>query len=179
MHMKQNKNLLIVGTGQYGCVAKETAQAMRKFEKIDFVDDNSPLAIAATDALGKLRCEYEFAFVAIGCPDVRLAFIRTLEQLGYQVATLIHPMAYVAPSACVEKGCSVEPCAVVQANAHIGEGCLISSGAVVNHNAAVERGCHIDCNATVTARSVVKQKTKVECGQVYQSALPASVCTQE
>ena len=33
------KNLLIIGAGQYGMVAKEIAESMKCFEKIDFVDD--------------------------------------------------------------------------------------------------------------------------------------------
>ncbi len=35
-----NKNLLIIGAGIYGVVAKEIAESMNCFEKIDFVDDN-------------------------------------------------------------------------------------------------------------------------------------------
>lgn len=169
--MEQNNNLLIIGAGQYGCVVKETAQTMQCFEKIDFVDDHSCLAIAKTDALEALRDEYAIAIVAIGDSDVRMNMIQKLEQLGYELATLIHPRAYVAPSAKIERGCIVEPNATVQANACVGKGCLISSGVVIDHNAVLECGCHIDCNATVTARSIVRQKTKVACGQVYEGAL--------
>ena len=40
-----NKNLLIIGAGDYGQIAYEIAEAMERFEKIDFLDDNSELAI--------------------------------------------------------------------------------------------------------------------------------------
>ena len=43
------KNLLIIGAGQYGMVAKEIAESMKCFEKIDFVDDVYPSAV------GKMR----------------------------------------------------------------------------------------------------------------------------
>ena len=36
-----DKNLLIIGMGQYGMIAKETAEAMNCFDKIDFLDDNN------------------------------------------------------------------------------------------------------------------------------------------
>ena len=39
------KNLLIIGAGQYGMVAKEIAESMKCFEKIDFVDDVYPSAV--------------------------------------------------------------------------------------------------------------------------------------
>ena len=35
----QNKNLLILGAGQYGVMAKEIAEAMGAFDRIAFLDD--------------------------------------------------------------------------------------------------------------------------------------------
>lgn len=166
--MGRENNLLIIGAGQYGCVAKETAAAMGCYDKISFIDSNSPLAIGKTEELESFACDYVNAFVAIGNSSVRLEILDTLDKLGYRQVTLIHPAAFVSPSARIGKGCIVEPNAVVHSNVSIGMGCLISAGAVVNHNAVVEDGCHIDCNATVTARSIVKAGTKVECGQVYK-----------
>jgi len=164
-----NKNLLIIGAGQYGYVAKETAEAVGNYDKISFIDNNSQIAIGKTDELDAFVCEYAQAFVAIGNSKIRLELIERLEAIGYHVITLIHPKAYVSPSAKIEKGCIVEPNAVVQANANVEFGCLISAGAVVNHNAVLGKGCHIDCNATVAACSVVNAGTKVESGQVYKS----------
>lgn len=37
--MASNKNLLILGAGQYGQVAKETAELMGKFETITLLDE--------------------------------------------------------------------------------------------------------------------------------------------
>ena len=45
MESMMNKNLLIIGAGDYGQIAYEIAEAMERFEKIDFLDDNSELAI--------------------------------------------------------------------------------------------------------------------------------------
>lgn len=46
-----DRGLLILGAGQYGMVAKEVAESMNCFDKIDFLDDKNPIAV------GKL-CEY-------------------------------------------------------------------------------------------------------------------------
>ncbi len=161
-------NLLIIGAGQYGQVAREAAEAMGCFSKIEFVDDRSPLAIGTTDDLKKFRDEFSSAFVAIGDPDIRLTLIERLDRQGYTLPTLIHPRSYVSPTASVGRACIIEPFAVIQSGAVIGDGCLISAGAVVNHNATLECGCHIDCNATVGARITVKQKTKIESNQIYK-----------
>ena len=167
--MGREKGLLIIGAGQYGFVAKETAEAIGCFDKISFIDNNSLLAIGKTEELEIFLDSYANAFVAIGNSQIRLQFLDQLNALGYQVVSLIHPKAYVAPSAKVGKGSIIEPNAVVHSNVSIGIGCLISAGAVVNHNAVVEDGCHIDCNATVTARSIVATGTKAKCGQVYKN----------
>lgn len=49
-----NKNLLIIGAGQYGALAKEIAEVMKCFEKIDFLDDNSELAIGKISEMEKI-----------------------------------------------------------------------------------------------------------------------------
>ena len=38
-------NLLILGAGGHGRVVKETAVAMGNFDRVDFLDDHSELAI--------------------------------------------------------------------------------------------------------------------------------------
>ena len=56
-----NKNLLILGAGQYGLVAREIALSMRCFEKIDFLDDKSELAIGRLEDYEKYTAGYSCA----------------------------------------------------------------------------------------------------------------------
>ena len=44
-----NKNLLILGAGQYGQIVYETAEAMGCFDRIDFLDDQNPIAIGVLE----------------------------------------------------------------------------------------------------------------------------------
>ena len=162
-------SLLIIGAGQYGRVAEEVAAATGKFDAIAFLDDNNPFAIGKVCESAKFLSQYEYAFVAIGNPDVRLSLMSELADVGYKLASLIHPRAYVFPSATIGIGAIVEPCAVVHTAAALGIGCIISAGAVVNHNATLGDGVHVDCNATVSARSIVPSKTKIISNTLYMS----------
>lgn len=162
-----NRALLILGAGQYGLLAGEVAQAMGCFEKIDYLDDASPLAIGSMAESARFRGEYSDAFVALGNSALRLELLRRLEAEGFCLPVLRHPSSVVMASAKTAPGCMVEPMAVVSANTVIGAGCLICAGAVINHNAVLEPGCQIDCNATVSARSLVPEGTKVPCGRVF------------
>lgn len=167
---EMNRNLLILGAGQYGAVACETARAMGCFEKIDFLDDNSDLAIGPLAAYEDLAQQYPYAFVAIGNPKLRLKLIQELEEACFKVAVLVHPQACVSITAQLYKGTIVEPMAVVQANTTVAIGCIVSAGAVVNHNCFVGDVCHVDCGGIVPAGSIVPAGVKIDCGQIYNKA---------
>lgn len=161
-------NLLILGAGQYGFVAKETAQAMGCFDRIDFLDDNNSIALGMMADYKRFLPEYDSAFVAIGNPEVRMLWLERLEQAGFALSVLIHPRAYVSPSAKLGKGTIAEPMAMVNAGAVVENGCLLCAGCVVNHNAHVMDCCQIDCNAVVGARATVPPKTKVDCCHSFE-----------
>ena len=161
-------NLLILGAGQYGNVAKEIAESTGLYEHISFLDDRSSIAIGMIDEYDKYISEYENAVVAVGNPDIRLKFIGKLIDAGYIVPALIHPKAYVSPTAIIGKGCFIEPMTIVHTEAAIGMGCIISAGAIVNHNSVIGDGCHIDCGAIVGARVRITDNTKVEYGQIVR-----------
>lgn len=161
------KKLLILGAGQYGHVVRETAQAMGCFGEIAFLDDNNPNAVGKLADYLPLRQEYACAFVAMGNPELREIWMDRLETAGYELSVLVHPKAYIAPSALLEKGTIAEPMVVVNTEAVVEAGGLLCAGCVVNHNAVVKLCCQIDCNAVVTAGAIVPEKTKVVAGTLY------------
>lgn len=163
------QNLLIVGMGQYGFLAREIAVAMNCFSKIDFIDDNHPDAIGKMADIEALARQYDCAVVAIGSPEIRCRCMKEIVQY-IPLVSLVHPMSYVSPSAKIALGCIVEPMAVIHTEVEVAAGCIIGAGAVVNHNSHLQIGCHIDCNATVQARAIVPAYTKVAVGQVYAEA---------
>lgn len=165
------RNLLILGAGQYGQIVYETAEAMRCFGRIDFLDDQNPAAVGVLEDYKKYRSSYECAFVSMGNPQLRLQWLDRLEVAGYELVTLVHPMGFVSKTASLGKGCIVEPMAVVQAGAQVENGGLLCAGCIVNHNSIVQRGCQIDCNAVVPARAVVPEMTKVHSGSVAKTFL--------
>ena len=174
----QSRNLLIIGAGQYGLVAQEIALAMDIFDEIAFVDDSfpechpraggAPATIGTTLDIAKFANEFNFGFVAIGNSDVRRRLTEQLRENGLTPATLVHPQAYVSPSARLKEGCCVEPLAAVQTDARLGTATFVASGAVVRHNATVGEFCHVDCNAVVESSAVVPPATKVPCNSVYR-----------
>ena len=170
-------NLLIIGAGQYGLVALEIAQAMGRFGEIAFLDDSftgkvhepaeGPSVIGSSRDIEKFAGKFRYGFVAIGNPGVRRRLIEKLRFNCITPAILVHPSAFVSPSAQLQMGSCVEPLAVVQANSVVATASFIASGAVVRHDAFVGEFCHVDCNAVVESTAIVPTETKICCNSVF------------
>ena len=168
------KNLLILGAGIYGLVAKETAEAMGCFDTVAFADDKkeNPYTLPVVGTISELPAltkKYTHAFVAIGDPTIRASLLEKLRALScVRIATLISPKAYVSPSAVLSDGVIVEPMAAVHAACRLAEGCFVCAGAVVNHGAECGACSQIDCNATVAGFATVPPRTKIPAGTTKQ-----------
>ena len=85
-------NLLILGAGEYGQLVKELAR--NKFTTIDFLDDNSPVAIGKLEDYIQLKYKYQNAVVAIGNNEIRAQWIDRLEEVGCDLPIVLSDRAY-------------------------------------------------------------------------------------
>lgn len=167
------KTLLIIGAGGHGQVVKEIAEDLG-YEKIAFLDDNSPIAIGKISDIDKFKEEYQDAFVGIGNNAFRDKLIEQLEKAGYNVPVLVHPSAYISRTAFIGAGTVIEPKAIVNAHASIGKGCIISVGSIVDHDTMLGNCVHANAGSIVKAGGTVEAFDKLEAGQValgYPSAV--------
>lgn len=102
------KNLIILGAGGYGRTAAETARAMGVFGRVAFLDDGC----TGTDVLGpctdyiRFAGEFRWAYPAFGANALRAAWLEKLAAAGYSLPALVHPRAYVSPTADIRpRGC--------------------------------------------------------------------------
>lgn len=162
-----NNNLLILGAGGHGKVVLETAEAMKKFGKIDFLDDQEDIAIGKLNDFKDLNRDYSYAFVAMGNNEVRLHWLEQLKRAGYELPVLTHPTAYVSPFSKIKEGTIILVSAVVNANVKVERGCIIGIGAIIDHDCVIEAGCHINTGTIVTPRSHVVKGTRTSEGKVF------------
>lgn len=162
-----DKNLLILGAGQYGHVVKEIAEDTGIFDKIDFLDDFAPSAIGRFDEIEKFKTEYKNAVVALGNADLREKLIGNLILAGYNLPAIISPKAYVSKSAKLGYNTIIEPLAIVNTESEIGNGTFICAGAIVNHNVKIGECCLLQCGSVVPANSVVAPKTTLDYNKAY------------
>ena len=104
--------LLILGAGGHAKVVAETAISCGVASSVAFLDDRcssldvflsglgwpviGPLALALQ---ADTSSQFDAAVVAIGHASTRLHWIQQLQDIGYHLPVLMHPTAWVSPSA--------------------------------------------------------------------------------
>ena len=168
-NISMNK-LLIIGAGAHSEVVREVAKSCGYSEFV-FVDDSEDLLSSGraqynTAALSWLGKDYEDAFVSVGNNQVRKFMYDLLAKNGYNIPSLIHPTAYISPTAVIGKGSLIGPMSIINSNAIIGQGCILSCSAVVDHNVIVSDFAHIDAGAVCESYSTVDLYAKISAGTV-------------
>lgn len=148
--------LIILGAGGHARVIAETALAQGCFSQIAFLDDRVPQhfdqsTVLGFPLLGPLKRVFEpsilqafpAALVGIGHSATRLFWLEQLGRIGYKRPLLIHPMAWVSPSASLGHGTVVLAQATVQAEAKIGSGAILNTGCSVDHDVFLADGVHV------------------------------------
>ena len=107
------KKLLILGAGGYGKTIADLASQLGRYDRISFLDDGQ----SGEGILGK--CEDYSAFSdentdiypAFGNNTTRMSWLERLQKSGMSIPTLVHPRAYVSPTASLGEGTMVLPTA--------------------------------------------------------------------
>ena len=165
------KKLLIFGAGGFGKTIADVASQLDRYDRIAFLDDSQ----SGANILGKCHEFAAFAdantefFAAFGNPDCRMKWLNAVMEQDFQIATLIHPRAYVSPMAAVGAGSVVLPMAVLNTGVTVETGCIINCGAIVDHGCIIESGAHVAPGAVVKAENRIRSGSKVESGLVIQN----------
>lgn len=167
--MANSVNLLIFGAGGYGQAVKELAEEVGEFNRIEFLDDNNPLAIGKISECKEFVKDFPYAIIAIGNPETREKLFKKIEEIGFKLVNIISDKSRISLSAIIGKGCVVELNVTVSANSKIGNGVFPCAGSVVGHNSVVNDFCQVDYNGVISVGAEVPLKTKVVAGSVYNN----------
>jgi sugar O-acyltransferase (sialic acid O-acetyltransferase NeuD family) len=177
--------LLVVGAGGHGRSVAEAAQLSGQFEVVGFLDDAAPVGerVLGSHVLGTVasmagHCSVvDQAVVAIGNNAVREKLMQQLTEAGYALATVVHPRAFVSPSAVVGEGAAIMAGAIVGTEARLGVGSIVNCGAVVDHHARVEDFGHLGVNASMAGGTVLGRGAWMQVGAAlgYGVKVPSGV----
>jgi len=153
--------LLVYGGGGHGKSLIELIRAEGRFTVVGVIDDGLPAGSKVLDVpvLGGRQLLAEArkrgaqkavnAVGGIGTIQSRIDVFRLLKEEGFECPTVIHPSAWIEPSANMEHGVQVFPHAYVGSDASLAFGVIINTSAVVSHD------CHIGRYANIAPGSLL------------------------
>ena len=158
------KRLVILGAGGYGRTVKDVAERLGYTTIVlDDADPAHPLSSFQS------YIDSSTSFIpAFGNNAFRVEWINRIEESGGQLATLIHPTAYVSSTAAVSPGTVILPHAIINTDVVINRGSIINLGAIVDHGCILEEGVHICLDAIVKGENRIEKCSKIEAGEVVE-----------
>lgn len=123
--------LILIGDGEHARVVAEAASVLLCLGR-DQEDDIPALRLRHADAVFHL---------ALG--DNRLRLAAAVRHAALPWHNVVHPRAWISPSARLGRGVFVGANAVIQAGAVIGDHAIINTAAVVEHDCRLGTACHL------------------------------------
>jgi len=164
--------LLVIGAGGHGRSVAEAALLSGEYQLAGFLDDAIPVGemVMGLPVMGSIANieqiidECDLAIVAIGNNVVRAQLMQQLYQIGIGAANVIHPHAFVSPTATLGSGIAIMAAAVVGTEARLGDGVIVNCAAVVDHHADVEDFGHLGVNACMAGGSQLGKGAWMQAG---------------
>ncbi|WP_435945591.1 acetyltransferase [Dryocola sp. BD586] len=165
-----NKSLLILGAGGHGRCIAELAIQLDQYAQIAFLDDSwqgetcrNAKIIGRIDSLKDHKI-FTHAVVGIGNNSVRKILHQRLVAEGFELATLVHPAAWVSPSAQLGRGCVIFAGVVIGPAARIGDGAIVNCNATVDHDGMIEDFAHLGVGVQLAGECHIGQGAFVQAG---------------
>ena len=141
--------ILVYGGGGHGKTLVDLLRTLGAYRIVGIVDDGLPAGqgIMGVEVLGGAEVLPDLhargvrlavnAVGGIGNIAVRIQVFRKLAQAGFTCPALIHPRAWVEPSATLAAGVQVFAHAYVGSQAQVGYGAIINTAAIVSHDCVI------------------------------------------
>jgi len=195
--------LLIYGGGGHGKVIIDLVTALNRYELIGVIDDRLPAGsqIMGLPVLGGTETLLEMqqhgihlainAVGGIGNFAIRQKVFDSLAQAGFTCPTVVHPTAFIEPSATLDDGVQVLSQSYISSDAKIGFGTVVNAGVVVSHdcilgkcvnlspgamlagNVRVEDFAQIGMAATVNLDLKIGARSRIGNGATVKADVPA------
>jgi sugar O-acyltransferase (sialic acid O-acetyltransferase NeuD family) len=194
--------LVIYGGGGHGKALIDLVRALGTYRIVGVVDDGlqkgteimSVPVLGGAESLADLYAQGVRLAVnavgGIGNIATRVKVFETILQAGSNCPVLVHPTAFVEPSATLSPGVQVFPHAYVGSDAEVGFGAIVNTGAIVSHDCElgayaniapgamlagavqIGSGALIGMGATVNLSVVVGSNAKVGNGATVKTDVP-------
>lgn len=202
--MVSKKRLVVWGASGHALVVADTIRLQGEYEIVGFLDDINPdrknakfcggCILGGQEQLIPLR-EQKVDHIIFGFGDckARLKLSQIVKELGFSLATAVHPSAIVAKDVTIGEGTVIVAGSVVNPDVSIGENVIINTNATIGHGSVIGEGVHIapgvnlagdvqigrgtwiGIGSTVVAGIKIGHDTIIGAGAVVVKDIPAGV----
>jgi sugar O-acyltransferase (sialic acid O-acetyltransferase NeuD family) len=170
------KHTIILCAGYHSLVVAEILRLQGQCELVGILDDNRELHNACRDGLtilgelslsGELRDAGRIDSAALGMGNLslrhrRVEIYQSARNLGLEMIPVIHPTAYISPSAPYGPGLFLGPLAVIHTGSRVGENVTVCTGSTIDHHNEI--GDHVFISAGVHTAGLAKIEEDVFIG---------------
>ena len=154
-----SRAIIIYGGGGHGKSLIDLIRALHTYEIAGILDDNLPVnskimgisVLGGVELLPKLHAQGIHLAVnavgGIGNVLIRVQVFHHLAEAGFGCPTLVHPTAYIEPSANLANGVQIFLHAYVGSEVKVGFGSIINTGAIVSHDCSIDEVVNISPGA--------------------------------
>lgn len=170
------KALIVFGGGGHGKSLIELIRTLGTYHIVGIVDEGmtpgegvmGESVLGGADVLSELYDEGVRQAVnavgGIGNIDVRVNVFKKLSKSGFVCPAVVHPTAFVEPSARLASGVQIFAHAYVGSASEVGFGSIINTGAVISHDNVIGNHVNISPNACLAGEVSVGDGTLVGMG---------------
>lgn len=145
--------IVLYGASGQGRVVADIVSTIPELELMGFVDDDISRhggkigkfpVLGGQEILSQLRKDgVEGAIATIGENKRRMQVAKVLQEFEFQLVTVVHPSAVLAPDVFTGTGTVIMPGVVINAAVRIGSNVIVNTGVTVDHECVLEDGCHL------------------------------------
>jgi len=164
--------VVILGAGGHGRVVAEAA-LMAGFHLLGFIDEDPALlsttplglpVLGITSAIESRLIVCDGVLLGVGRNNIRTDLLRRFGLSGHRLPTVIHPRAWVSPTATLGAATVVMANATVQTGCRIGAAVIINTNASVDHGSALGDGAHVAPGAHLAGNVCVGEGSHIGIG---------------
>lgn len=180
--------IIVYGAGGHSKALIELLRALGSYRLVGVIDDGIPAggSILGVPILGSVRVLAELfqqgvrlainAVGGIGDVSVRIRIFQRLAEAGFSCPAVVHPRAYIEPSATLSPGVQVFPHAYLGSDVQLGFGTIANTGAIISHDctlgnyvnispgAILAGGVQVDDNALIGMGATLNLMVRIGAG---------------
>jgi sugar O-acyltransferase (sialic acid O-acetyltransferase NeuD family) len=171
------KKIIIVGAGDFGHEVAEYICDINNYDinlknVIAFLDDydEAKTENISWPIVGSLdsyqKCEGDIFVIAYGNPEVRQKTLNKIEKKSWELATIIHPTAYISKYATISPGSIICPFATVGFRACIKRNVLMNTYSAAGHHSEIGDSSVLCPKSLIAGNSIVGSQSFIGSGAI-------------